>query len=94
MWKFIIMALIIVVFLFIACLIDKQIERENSIEKDKALRNGYEIGIIKGKVETIDKACEWLINTYLGDYVTDEFGNGGIGDNVKLAEDLRKALEE
>ena len=46
------------------------------------------------KAEIIDKACEWLINTYLGDYVTDEYGNGGIGDNVNLAEDFRKAMEE
>ena len=46
------------------------------------------------KKEMIDKACKWLINTYLGDYVTDEYGNGGIGDNVKLAEDFRKAMGE
>lgn len=44
--------------------------------------------------KVIDKACEWIINTYLGDYVTDEYGNGGIGDNVKLAEDFRKAMED
>lgn len=42
----------------------------------------------------IDKACEWLINTYLGDYVTDEYGNGNIGNNAKLAEDFRKAMEK
>lgn len=46
------------------------------------------------KREMIDKACEWLINTYLGDYVTDEYGNGGIGNNVKLADDFRKAMED
>lgn len=46
------------------------------------------------KKELMDKARKWIINTYLGDYVTDEFGNGGIGDNVKLADDLCKAMEE
>lgn len=63
-------------------------------EQGKALLYAVHKTAERTKKEVIDKACEWIINTYLGDYVTDEYGNGGIGDNVKLAEDFRKAMED
>lgn len=73
-------------------------ELEKEVYKDpmhgKIARDNFLYGVAQGKLEIIEKAVEWIINTYLGDYVTDEFGNGGIGDNVKLANDLRKALME
>ena len=56
--------------------------------------DGSKEDYLRGYADAVDDVYNWIINTYLGDYVTDEFGNGGIGDNVKLAKDLRKAMEE
>lgn len=64
-------------------------------EKPIVLNARASIDLFKdGYQAAVDKACNWIINTYLGDYVTDKHGNGGIGDNVKLAEDFRKTMEE
>ena len=63
-------------------------------EKEAEVNHDAKKAYAQGYHDAVEKAYEWIINTYLGDYVTDEFGNGGIGDNVKLANDLRKAMEE
>lgn len=49
---------------------------------------------LQGYHDAVDEVYNWIINTYLGDYVTDEFGNGCEGNNLKLANDMRKALME
>lgn len=49
--------------------------------------------LLRERRAAVNEVCAWIIDNYLGDYVTDEQGNGGLGDNIKLAAAIRDTMK-
>lgn len=60
MWKICILILMIATVAYLWYKLDKWVEHDYTIEKDKALQFGYEMGLVKGKADATDKACEFF----------------------------------
>lgn len=77
----------------------KEIEdaaRQSSIDNLGRLSPAHELGFEKGvawmRERMIDQACEWIRQTYMGDYAEDDVHNSVDFDTETFVEDFKQAM--